>query len=67
MSPTGEVKTCTGESCLGNAGQGTPVLRSGDHADLGPFSCNVELNVVTCTAGPHVGFTIDDSAITPFA
>ena len=64
MSFLGEIKTCTGESCLGNPRQGTPILPSGDHADVGPFSCNVELNAVTCTANARVGFTIDNSAIT---
>jgi hypothetical protein len=66
MSLIGEMKTCTGESCLGNAGQGTPILPNGDHAEVGPFSCNVEPNAVTCMANARVGFTIDNSAITTF-
>jgi hypothetical protein len=65
MSLFGEIKTCTGISCLGNPGQGTPVLRSGDHAGVGPFSCNVELEAVSCTANVRDGFIINNSAITP--
>jgi len=65
MSPAGEFKTCTGESCLGNAGQGTPTLPYGDNAGVGPFSCYVEYGGVTCTVAEGHGFTISNEAITP--
>jgi hypothetical protein len=67
MSPDGELKTCTGDSCLGNPGTGTPILVYGDHAEMGPFSCNVETQGVTCTVASGSGFTISSSAIAPFA
>lgn len=67
MSPSGELKTCTGESCLGNAGEGTPTLLNGDNAGLGPFSCYVEFGGVTCTVSDGHGFTLSGDAITPVA
>src|SRR5689334_17393057 len=39
MDTSGSFKLCTGNSCLGNAGQGTPVLAYGQTAGVGPFSC----------------------------
>jgi hypothetical protein len=67
MSPSGELKTCTGESCLGNAGEGTATLLNGDNAGIGPFSCYVEFAGVTCTVIDGHGFTISNEAITPVA
>jgi hypothetical protein len=67
MSDTGEFKTCTGESCLGNPGQGTATLPYGDNAGAGPFSCYVEYAGVTWTVVAGNGFTISKEAITPVA
>ncbi|MGO9510635.1 MAG: hypothetical protein ACLPXZ_26120 [Mycobacterium sp.] len=67
MSDTGEFKTCTGESCLGNPGQGTATLPYGDNAGVGPFSCYVEYAGVTCTVVAGHGFNISNEEITPVA
>jgi hypothetical protein len=63
MSTDGSFKSCTGESCLGNAGQGTPTLAYGQTAWVGPFSCRSEESGVTCkvTSGP--GFAISSAGI----
>lgn len=65
MTPTGAFKTCDGESCLGNAGQGTPVLGYGQSAGVGPFTCRSDTNGVTCTVGSGRGFTLSNAGVTP--
>jgi len=64
MSTDGSFKTCTGASCLGNAGQGTPTLAYGQSAGVGPFKCRSETGGVTCTVTSGRGFTISNSGIT---
>ena len=64
MSTDGSFKTCTGESCLGNAGQGTPTLGYGQSAGIGPFKCRSETSGVTCTVTSGRGFTISNAGIT---
>ncbi|OBI86504.1 hypothetical protein A9X01_17110 [Mycobacterium asiaticum] len=63
MSTNGTFKTCTGESCLGNAGQGTPTLPYGQSASIGPFTCLSETGGVTCTVTNGRGFTISSSGV----
>ena len=65
MTTDGTFKTCTGSSCLGNAGQGTPALAYGQTAGVGPFSCRSEDSGVTCTVTSGRGFTISNAGITP--
>ncbi|WP_068184572.1 hypothetical protein [Mycobacterium sp. UM_CSW] len=65
MSTDGTYKSCTGESCLGNAGEGTPTLPYGQTAGLGPFSCRSEPSGITCTLTSGRGFSISNAGITP--
>lgn len=65
LSTDGTFKSCNGESCLGNAGEGTPTLAYGQTAWLGPFSCRSEAGGVTCKVVSGRGFTISNSGITP--
>ncbi|OBA74537.1 hypothetical protein A5641_27555 [Mycobacterium sp. 1554424.7] len=65
LSTDGTFKTCTGESCLGNAGEGTPTLPYGQTATLGPFSCRSEAGGVTCKVTSGRGFSISNAGITP--
>ncbi|MCV7198776.1 hypothetical protein [Mycobacterium angelicum] len=65
MATDGSFKTCTGETCLGNAGQGTPTLAYGMTAGLGPFNCRSESSGVTCTVTGGRGFTISTAGVTP--
>ncbi|WP_231999026.1 hypothetical protein [Mycobacterium sp. 1081908.1] len=65
LSTDGTFKSCTGESCLGNAGQGTPTLAYGQTATLGPFSCRSEASGVTCKVTSGRGFSISNAGITP--
>ena len=65
LSTDGTFKTCTGESCLGNAGQGTPTLAYGQSAGVGPFNCRSESTGVTCTVASGRGFTLSNAGITP--
>lgn len=65
MSTDGSFKSCTGDSCLGNAGQGTPTLAYGQTAGVGPFNCRSEPSGVTCTVTGGRGFTISTAGITP--
>jgi hypothetical protein len=55
MSTDGSFKTCSGETCLGNAGEGTPTLAYGLTAGVGPFNCRSETSGITCTVtGPRL-------------
>jgi hypothetical protein len=65
MSTDGSFKTCTGQTCLGNPGQGTPTLAYGQTAGVGPFNCRSESSGVTCTVTSGRGFTISTAGITP--
>jgi hypothetical protein len=65
MSTDGSFKTCTGDTCLGNSGQGTPTLAYGQTAGVGPFNCRSESSGVTCTVTSGRGFTISNAGITP--
>ncbi|BBX63992.1 hypothetical protein MSAS_31660 [Mycobacterium saskatchewanense] len=64
MTTSGSFKTCTGDSCLGNAAQGTPTLAYGQNAGVGPFNCRSETDGVTCTVTSGRGFTLSTAGIT---
>ena len=63
MSTDGAFKSCAGDSCLGNPGQGTPTLSYGQTAWLGPFSCLSEASGMTCKVTSGRGFTISNTGI----
>jgi hypothetical protein len=65
LATDGTFKTCAGDSCLGNPGQGTPILPYGQTAWLGPFSCRSESSGITCKVTSGRGFTISNAGITP--
>ncbi|WP_231970821.1 hypothetical protein [Mycobacterium sp. E3198] len=65
MTTDGTFKRCAGDSCLGNAGEGTPALPYGQTAWMGPFSCRSETDGVTCKVVSGRGFTISDIGILP--
>lgn len=65
LSTAGVVTNCTGISCIGNPGIGTPVLAYGQTAGIGPFSCASTTDGVTCTISSGHGFTISNAGITP--
>jgi len=64
MSTNGVFKSCTGPSCLGNAGQGTPTLAYGLSASLGPFTCRSAPSGVTCTVTSGRGFSLSNAGVT---
>ena len=64
MDRTGALSICRGETCLGNAAPGTPVLGYGQTMGTGPFSCASEESGVTCTVTSGRGFVISSSGIT---
>jgi hypothetical protein len=64
MSTDGSFKTCTGVSCLGNSGEGTPTLAYGQTAGVGPFNCRSEASGITCKVTSGRGFTISNTGIT---
>jgi hypothetical protein len=64
MSNTGSYKTCTGQQCLGNPGDGTPTLAYGTETGVGPFLCESASTGVTCTTTAGKGFLINSSGIT---
>lgn len=63
LSPDGTFKSCSGESCLGNAGEGTPTLPYGQTASTGPFSCRSEESGITCKVTSGRGFTISNAGV----
>lgn len=65
MSPDGSFRTCTGISCLGNAGTQETVLPYGSRTALGAFECTSDTTGVTCrSVSTGNGFHIDRSGIT---
>ena len=65
LSTSGVVTNCSGVSCIGNPGIGTPVLAYGQTAGIGPFSCTPKPDGVSCTVSSGRGFTISNAGITP--
>ena len=66
MSTSGTYKTCAGEQCLGNSGEGTPTLAYGTSTGVGPFTCASSTAGVTCTTtAAGKGFRISTSGVTP--
>jgi hypothetical protein len=63
MKPTGSYKTCTGKQCLGNSGEGTPILAYGNATGVGPFRCESTTTGITCVANGK-GFRIANSGVT---
>ena len=64
LSAEGVVTTCTGESCLSNAGVNTPTLAYGTETGAGPFTCVSLTEGMTCTVSSGKGFSISTSGIT---
>jgi len=64
MGATGTYTTCTGQQCLGNAGDGTPTLAYGTATGAGPFRCTSAATGVTCVADGK-GFQISTAGVTP--
>ena len=65
LSTSGSFKSCTGDSCLGNPGQGTATLAYGQTAGIGPFNCRSEASGVTCTVTSGRGFALSSSGVNP--
>jgi uncharacterized protein DUF6636 len=65
MDDRGTVTTCSGQSCLGDAAEGTPTLAYGQTVSLGPFQCLSARTGVTCTAAHGHGFVISTAGVTP--
>ncbi len=63
MSADGTFKTCSGNDCIGNPGEGTPTLSYGASTGVGPFKCVSALSGITCTASGK-GFEISKTGIT---
>ena len=65
LSTSGTFKTCTGDSCLGNPGQGTATLNYGQTAGVGPFNCRSEASGVSCTVTSGRGFALSSTGVSP--
>ena len=63
MDATGKYTTCTGQQCLGNAGENTPILAYGTETGVGQFLCQSAVTGVTCTTDDN-GFQIAIAGIT---
>lgn len=62
LQPDGTYTTCTGETCLSNAGENTGILAYGTSTSNGTFTCVSRPTGMTCTASGK-GFTISASGI----
>jgi hypothetical protein len=65
LSAGGVVTNCTGVSCVGNPGEGTPTLGYDQTAGVGPFTCTSKTDGISCTVSSGHGFTISNAGITP--
>ncbi|WP_231971972.1 MULTISPECIES: hypothetical protein [unclassified Mycobacterium] len=63
MDAAGVLSRCSGEGCLANPAEGTPILGYGQTKGAGPFSCRSETDGVTCTVTSGRGFTISNAGI----
>lgn len=63
MDDRGTVTTCSGQSCVGDAAEGTLTLAYGQTVSLGPFLCLSERTGMTCTAAHGRGFVISTAGI----
>jgi len=65
MTVDGSLDQCTGQQCLGNAGENTPTLPYGSATGTGPFRCVSTSAGVTCTVTSGKGFEIAAGGISP--
>jgi hypothetical protein len=64
LDDSGSVRTCAGETCLGDAAENTPTLEYGQTVTLGPFRCLSEKTGMTCTTAAGRGFLVSTAGIT---
>lgn len=65
LTVDGSLSECTGQQCLGNAGENTPTLPYGLATGTGPFRCTSTSAGVTCTVTSGKGFEIAAGGISP--
>lgn len=65
MMVDGSLTRCTGQQCLGNAGENTPTLPYGSTTGTGPFRCTSTSLGMTCTVTSGKGFRIAAGGISP--
>jgi hypothetical protein len=63
MKPSGRFRVCTGDTCLGNPGVGTPTIAVGHTEVLGPYACHVQHDGVRCTVDGAAGFVMTPSGV----
>jgi hypothetical protein len=60
----GQIRVCRGETCLGNPGEGTPVLAYGRQITVGRFRCFSLMTGVKCIViRSGKGFLIDKAGV----
>ncbi len=64
MKTDGTLSKCTGQQCLGNPGENTPILPYGSATGTGPFRCLSSSQGMTCTVTSGRGFQIASAGIT---
>jgi hypothetical protein len=64
LMPDGTYTTCSGDTCLSNAGVGTGTLAYGTSTSNGTFTCVSRTSGMTCTAEGR-GYTISTAGIVP--
>lgn len=63
MKPSGSLKKCRGERCLGNPPENASTLGYGHTIKLGPFACKSLTTGMRCTTSTGAGFVISKSGI----
>ena len=64
LTTNSALSECTGENCLSNAGEDTPVLAYGQTITLGPFTSASSTAGMKCTLSNGDGFLISSAATT---
>ncbi len=64
LTTNSALSECTGENCLSNAGENTPILAYGQSITLGPFTCASSTAGMKCTQSNGDGFLISSAATT---
>jgi hypothetical protein len=64
MAPNGSLDRCSGTTCAGDAGEGTPTLQYGKSRKAGAFRCLSSRSGIVCTVKRGSGFLISLGGIT---
>ena len=64
LTAKGHARSCSGQTCIGNAPDNVQTLKAGSSVSLGPFTCRVRSASVSCKVSSGRGFAISPAGVT---